>query len=157
MALRLLQDHLRDIKKGICAPGHFYLTSQGLDAFFFGQKRNVNRRQWRDFGARRAVAPVLALAFAVKSCRPSVFPAPPSIASTWPLTLARPWPAASFTWAAASGPSAARTGSSALHWPASTAGVPAPLGAVLPAAFIFCIFGGRRFLRPGGEKKFFQI
>src|SRR5438552_276307 len=47
MALRFLEDHLRDIEERVGPSGHFDLAREGFDALFIGDQAYI------DFGQRR--------------------------------------------------------------------------------------------------------
>src|SRR5438094_55432 len=63
MALRLLQDHLRNVEKRIRPPGHFDLPRQRFDPFFVRHQVNFKLRQRLGLGAAIAF-------FAAPKCRP---------------------------------------------------------------------------------------
>src|SRR4051794_8201199 len=72
MALRLLQDHLSNVEKGIGAASHLDLAGQGFDALLIGQEAQIYFGKRLQGGAR--LAPVAVPGFA------TVRPAPISTA-----------------------------------------------------------------------------
>src|SRR5437879_13906885 len=77
MALRFLEDHLRDIEERVGPAGHFDLPREGFDALFIGDQAYI------DFGKRRRRFARLAPVSRFTAVRPATFADNCSIAAVF--------------------------------------------------------------------------
>jgi hypothetical protein len=149
MPLRLLENHLGDVKQRIRTASHLDLARQGFNALFFGAQAQV------EFGQRqRRRAPIAGITPAKIG---------PLAAEGLAALAFGPWHAASRSgWAATIAARAivvsSRSGRAVTAGrPGATAIAVAAAVGPLGFAFVFGVLGGRRLLRPSGQEEFVQV
>jgi hypothetical protein len=145
MPLRLLENHLGDVKQRISPASHLDLAGQGFNALFFGAQAEVNFGQWRRRASVAGFAPAEIWSLAAEGPAALAF-------GSW---RAAPWSGWAATLAARAIVVSSRSGQAVTAGRSGATAI-AVAAAVGPLGFalVFGVFGGRRLLRPGGQEEF---